>query len=371
MANKVIGYVNLHSDVSLNGLTEKRPVASVSFLGRYGIIDFVLSNFSNSMIDSVGVLIKEKPRSLLKHMSNGNAWNFNSKNGGINLLYNEKHVNTMYNHDINNILENIKFFEKENPDYVVVAPNHIVTTMDYSELVENHIASGKDITIVAMKTKNAHEEFIGGDYIKIDSDTREVVGIEKNMGTAKNRVVSLETYVFSAKVFAKFLKDAQKVSAFFDLRDMLAYSVNERSINIYDYKGFAKAINSYESYYEVSMGFLSLENSTQVFKSNWPIFTKTNDTPPSKYRDDAKVVSAFIANGVIVDGTVEHSILGRNVKIGKGAIVKNSIILSDSVIDPGAHIENVIVDKEARVKNIKTLIGDSKSPTFIKEGDIV
>ena len=113
MAN-VVGLINLHSDVSLKGLTERRPVASVSFLGRYGVIDFVLSNFSNSRIDKVGILVKEKPRSLLKHIGSGNAWNFNSKRGGISLLYDEKYANSnMYNHDINNMLENIAISAKQ------------------------------------------------------------------------------------------------------------------------------------------------------------------------------------------------------------------------------------------------------------------
>ena len=104
---KVVGLVNLHSDVSYKGLTERRPVASVSFLGRYGIIDFVLSNMSNSNVDTVGVLIKEKPRSLFKHLGTGNSWNFNSKSGGVSLLYNEKYANNpKYNHDINNLVEN-------------------------------------------------------------------------------------------------------------------------------------------------------------------------------------------------------------------------------------------------------------------------
>ena len=113
---KVIGLVNLHSDIEFTGLTERRPVASVSFLGRYGIIDFVLSNMSNSKIDAIGVMIQKKPRSLFKHLGNGNSWNFNQKAGGVSLLYNEKYANDpKYNHDINNLIENIlddKFVKK-------------------------------------------------------------------------------------------------------------------------------------------------------------------------------------------------------------------------------------------------------------------
>lgn len=153
---KVVGLVNLHSDVSYEGLTERRPVASVSFLGRYGIIDFVLSNMSNSNVDTVGVLIKEKPRSLFKHLGNGNSWNFNSKSGGVSLLYNEKCANNaLYNHDVNNLIENIAFLQKAKADYVVIAPAHIITTMNYAEVVEAHAKSGAEITVVYQRINNA------------------------------------------------------------------------------------------------------------------------------------------------------------------------------------------------------------------------
>ena len=369
---KVIGYVNLHSDVSLKGLTERRPLASVSFLGRYGIIDIVLSNFSNSNIDNVGVLIKEKPRSLFKHMANGNAWNFNSKNGGVQLLYDEKYAgNGMYNNDINNIVENIAFFETNKPDYVVVAPAHIINTMDFSELVEAHAASGNAVTIATQKVKDADVNWIGCDYVKLDSDTKLVTQLETNMGNAKNRMISLEAYVFSAKTFEKFLKTAEKVSPFYSIRDMLAYSLDERRIGVYEYKGYVRCINSYQAYFNVCLEFLNYEVSTQVFHANWPIFTNTNDTPPTKYKEHSCVRDSMIANGAVVNGTVEHSIIGRAVIVGDGAVIKNSIIFSGSVIDPGSVLENVIMDKRARVKNMKNLKGELKEPLFIKEGDVV
>ena len=142
-------------------------------------------------------------------------------------------------------------------------------------------------------------------------------------------------------------------------------------INAYEYKGFAKCIDSYATYFKTSLEFLDIDVSTQAFKSNWPIFTNTNDTPPSKYLKDAEVKSSYIANGVFVDGVVENSILGRNVKIGKGAVVKNSILFSGSSVEAGAHLENVIMDKDAKVKHVKELIGDASDPLYVKEGDIV
>ena len=305
-------------------------------------------------------------------MANGNAWNFNSKNGGVQLLYDEKYAgNGMYNNDINNIVENIAFFETNKPDYVVVAPAHIINTMDFSELVEAHAASGNAVTIATQKVKDADVNWIGCDYVKLDSDTKLVTQLETNMGNAKNRMISLEAYVFSAKTFEKFLKTAEKVSPFYSIRDMLAYSLDERRIGVYEYKGYVRCINSYQAYFNVCLEFLNYEVSTQVFHANWPIFTNTNDTPPTKYKEHSCVRDSMIANGAVVNGTVEHSIIGRDVMVGDGAVIKNSLILSGSVIDPGSVLENVIMDKRARVKNMKNLKGELKEPLFIKEGDVV
>lgn len=366
---KVVGLVNLHSDVSYKGLTERRPVASVSFLGRYGIIDFVLSNMSNSNVDNVGVLIKEKPRSLFKHLGTGNSWNFNSKSGGVSLLYNERNANNvMYNHDISNLLENIAFLEKSKAEYVVIAPAHIITTMNYDDVVEEHRKKGAEITMVYQHITNANKTFVGSDYLRLKG--HEVVEIKQNKGNRKERNISLETYVINTKVLLSLMKYAQKISSFFDLKDTLAYICDERQIHAYEYKGFARCIDSYKSYYESSLEFLDMDVSTQVFKSTWPIFTNTNDTPPTKYKKNAEVRKSYIANGVIVDGKVEGSILGRNVVIGKDAVVKNCILLNGAYVSPHSHLENVILDKDTRVEKKKELIGDEE-PLYVKEGDVV
>ena len=366
---KAIGIVNLHSDVDFVGLTERRPVASVSFLGRYALIDFVLSNMSNSTIDAVGVLIQKKPRSLFKHLGNGDSWNFNSKAGGVSLLYNEKYANNPnYNHDINNLIENIAFLEANKADYVVIAPAHIITTMDYEDVIENHEKTGAEITMVYKKVHDANEAYIGCDCLTIKDKV--VTAVERNKGSRKDRSISLETYVINAKVLLKLIDYAKKISSFFDLKDTLAYLCDERKIMAYEYKGFARCIDSYDAYYKVSMEFLDMDVSTQVFKSTWPIFTNTNDTPPTKYLKNAQVKKSFVANGAIIDGEVEGSILSRNVIIGKNAVVKNCIILNGSKVSPGAHLENVIIDKDARIEKKTELIGDAE-PLYVKEGDVV
>ncbi len=367
---KVIGLVNLHSDITYKGLTERRPVASVSFLGRYGIVDFVLSNMSNSQLDSVGILIQEKPRSLFKHLKSGQSWNFNTKSGGISLLYNEQYANNpKYNHDINNLVENIAFIKESKADYVVIAPAHIITTMDYMDAVEAHEKSGAEVTMVYKKINDADTAFIGGSYLRLKG--KQVTEIKTNKGNRKERAISLETYVINTKVLLKLLEYAKKLSSFFDLKDTLAYLCDERNICAYEYKGFARCIDSFESYFNTSLEFLNLDIATQVFKSSWPIYTTTNDTPPTKYGKEAHVKKSFVANGALVEGSVEGSVIGREVRIGKGASIKNCIIFTGSVIAPGAVLENVVVDKHAKVERKTELRGTKEEPLFVREGDVV
>ncbi|MDD8048883.1 MAG: glucose-1-phosphate adenylyltransferase subunit GlgD [Thomasclavelia sp.] len=367
---KVIGLIDLHSTVSYTGLTSRRPVASVPFLGRYGMIDFVLSNMSNSGIERVGVLIQQKPRSLFKHLGNGNSWNFNSKTGGVSLLYNEKYANNpQYNHDINNMIENIAFLTAEDFDYVVIAPEYIVTTMDYSDLVEAHEKSGAEITVAYKKIKNADESFVGDQTVTVEKGL--ITKMEPNKGIRKNAAVCLETYCINKKTLLNIINKAAKVSSFFSLRDSMQYLCDEMKINAYEYRGYARCIDSLEKYFKHSLEFLDVDVSSAVFKSNWPIYTNTNDTPPTKYLSNSNVHKSFVANGAVIDGTVDNCIIGREVEIGKGAKLKNCIIFSGSKIAAGSNLENVIMDKRAVVEKKKNLKGNDTTPLYINEEDVV
>ena len=221
---KVIGLVNLHSDIEFTGLTERRPVASVSFLGRYGIIDFVLSNMSNSKIDAIGVMIQKKPRSLFKHLGNGNSWNFNQKAGGVSLLYNEKYANDpKYNHDINNLVENIHFLETSNADYVVIAPAHIVTTMDYNDVITAHEKSGASITMTYRKAKDADVAWVGCDVLEIDNY------FKKQMKENVKMVVPREKHLLNVKAYELLNYSMDQINS------MDANEIDRVNHQVYDY----------------------------------------------------------------------------------------------------------------------------------------
>lgn len=219
------------------------------------------------------------------------------------------------------------------------------------------------------KVHDANEAYIGCDCLTIKDKV--VTKVERNKGSRKDRSISLETYVINTKTLLKVMKQAVKISSFFSLRDVLAYLCDEKQINAYEYKGYARCMDSLEHYYQYSLEFLDLDISSAVFKSNWPIYTITNDTPPAKYLTGSNVKKSIVANGAMINGTVENSIIGRNVVIGSGAVVKNCILMSGAVVNANANLENVIMDKTSKVQRQLELKGGSYTPLYIKEGDVV
>lgn len=367
---KVIGLVDLHHDISLDFLTETRSIASTQFLGRYCFIDMPLSNFSNSGIKKIGILIKEKPRSLFRHLGLKNPWAFNTKTGGITLLYNEKYANDkVYNTDINNLLENSWYLkDNSNQKYVVVAPAHLVMTINYEDVVNKHIETGADITCVYKQNSKGRDEFLSCPVCELDGDR--IIKIKNNKGDKDIVSISLSTYVFNYSVFVSLLEKAHNTSSLFSLRDIIAANLDTLNVYGYCFNGMVQCYDSLSSYLKNSLNLLDYSNYSSIFKSDWPIYTRTYDTPPVIYGKNAIIKNCFVANGSQIDGEVENSIIGRGCIIEKGAVVKNSIILAYSKVCSNVKLNNVVVDKQAIIKYTKELEGTMENPIGIRQEDV-
>jgi glucose-1-phosphate adenylyltransferase len=369
---KVFGLCNLHSSASLQELTSARPIASTSFLGRYALIDFPLSNFSNSGIDEVGILIKNHPRSILKHLGSTNVWNTNTKLGYEAILYNEKHAHHLeYNHDINNMLANDWIFHSARPDLFVIAPSHIIFSFDYRLAIEQHLKKEADITAIYTRIDNGKEHFLDGIVLSIDEHNH-ISKTHRNRGAANNINVALESYIISSSKLIEIIKIAQKTSAFFNFNDVICHLIEHGlSVYTYLYQGYVRCYNSLSSYYRNCLELLDYQKRRQLFIDNWPIYTITHDTPPSKYGVNAKVNNSFIANGAQVNGTVNNSIISRQVIVEEGAKINNSIIFTDSIIGRDVVIENAIIDKYVRIGNKHIIKGNKLRPFYIKQGEAI
>lgn len=364
--SRIIGILNLYDSPSLGGLTKNRTLGSTSFLGRYALMDFALSNFTNSKIDNINVLIKDNFRSVSKHVGTLKTWVNNTKIGRQNFLINEKGIeNKDFNSDLNALRENYWAIYESKADYVVVQPAHILTSIDLRDLVKFHINHRADITIAYTSIKNGKNAFLTSNILGVKAN--KVVLFEKNKGKKDNADVSLRTYVFSREVFDKILfhKDSRTALS---LRMLMEKLVGDQKLNIcgYEYKGYARCVDTLDHFMEYSFELLNQEVANQLFREDWPIYTLTHNTVPTIYSPKANVTNSLVANGAYIRGTVENSIISRVVDVEEKAVVKNSIILTGTVISKGVRVENAIVDKYAKIE--ADLIGEKEHPIYVPQG---
>lgn len=367
---KIMGICNLHSNASLGEMTSQRPIASTSFLGRYAFMDFALSNFSNSGIDEVCILVKNNPRSILKHLGSSNAWNNNTKLGYEAILYNEKYTHSPgYNHDINNLLANDWIFYDVNPDIFVITPVHIIFPADFRKAVKQHLETNAGITLVYTNIKNGKTDFIDGDILKVGK-TGLVEEVQTNRGEADEASVSLETYIIGKEKMRILLNKANRLSSLYDFRAVIRQIVSDKEeVYAYKYEGYVRCFDSLAAYHRYSTELLTYPVRASLFLPNWPVYTTTHDTPPARYEETSDVQHCFIANGSQIGGKVRNSIVSRNVVIEEGAIVENSIIFTNTRIEKGVHIKNCIIDKHVRARNSKLVAGTEDFPLYVKQGD--
>jgi len=364
--SRIIGILNLYDSPSLGDLTKHRTLGSTSFLGRYALMDFALSNFTNSKIDNINVLIKDNFRSVAKHVGTLKTWVNNTKIGRQNLLINEKGIRDKdFNSDLNALRENYWVFYESKADYVIIQPAHILTSMDLRALTKFHEEHHADITIAYTNIKDGKKAFLTSNILGIKNDR--VVMMEKNKGKKDNVNVSLRTYVFSREVFDKILfhKDNQTALS---LRMLMEKLVTEQKLTIcgYEYKGYARCVDSLQHFMEYSFELFNWDVAKHLLQSNWPIYTLTHNTIPAIYGCKAEVTNSIVANGAFIKGKVCNSIVSRLVQIDEKAEINHSILLTGVSIKEGIKVENAIVDKYAKIS--KDLIGTKENPIYIPQG---
>ncbi len=364
------GIINYEGpNVNVKGMGDYRPVAAFSFLGRYRLVDFPISNMSNSGVNHIKVFVKSNPRSLIEHLGTGRHYNINSKRGKLHILpAKNMDESDFYNNDINSYMFNMQSIEEVNQPYVILAPSHIVYRQDFSALLDAHIESGADVTMLYQEVDHAKDSFINCDAIELNKQ-HGVLSIQKNRGNGEHKSISLETYVMSKELFISLVKKASNVSSLYWFRDILNDLCTELDIRGYEHKGFVACINDFKSYYNSNIGLLDLEKAKDLFARDWPFYTRTNDSCPTKYHSDVTVQNSMVSNGCEVEGDIYNSIIGRGVNIKKGAVIKNSVILPGAFIGEDVHIENVVVDKKARIIRKKELKGTSDTPLYVKRND--
>ncbi len=357
--------------IKVEGMQDYRPIGAFSFIGRYRIIDFPISSMSNSGMDHIHVYMGNKPRSLAEHLGSGRIFNINSKRGKLQMLFpEESSVNDIYNTDVAAYMENLEIIERMHEEYVIIAPANMIYVQNYSELLQQHIDSEADITLLYHRVDNAKEAFLNCYCVELNKQ-KGVSALERNIGSKKTRDIFMDTYIMKRELFLQLVKEAKSESSMFTLADVLNLEAPNLDIRGVAHRGYFAAVTDFKSYYDANLALLDQKLASTLFRPDWTIYTRTTDSCPTTYKSGASIKNSMISNGCIIEGTVENSIIGRGVKIGAGTVVKDSVVLSYVNIGKDVHIEGQIVDKWAKVNRAKEIIADPANPGYIRRNDTI
>jgi len=361
----VIGICNLHDCPHLGPLTQNRPMGAVTFLGRYALMDFALSNFTNSGIDKILLLAKSNVAAILSHTGDGHSWINNTKTGYLRILNNESAIsNYRFNTDVCNILSNLDHIDID-ADNIIVTNPFFIGCIDFNELIKEHEKTGAEVTVLYKKVNNADEEYLNCDTLELENG--KILAVGENSGRKKENDISLESFIFTKDAFDKIVDSMKEVSTVFSLRRLLNHAINNGKIDAraLAFNDSIFPILSLNHYIDYSFKLLEYDYRVQLFKDNWPIYTTTHNTPPVKYGPKAKVRNSFIANGSVINGTVENSILSRDVRVAEGAVIKNSILFTGTEVGKKVHLTYVLSDKQAKCYETKEISGSKENIFFL------
>lgn len=360
-------------DTSMGDLTKYRTVASLPFGGRYRQVDFVLSNMCNSGIRKVGIITKYNYQSLMDHLATSAEWDFNTRDGGLYFLppFSTGGTGGVYRGKLEALYNAVTFLEHSTEKYVVMCDSTTICNIDFDEVLDSHIVSGKEITAVATRVKEYDENLMAEMIISMNGS--EVKSLAVNTVPKKGDIISTGMYIMEREHLLELVKDSVAHGLCYFERDLLQrqFINNNITINVYEFDGVLLRNSDVISYYHNNLKLLNEEIHNGIFKKTSPIYTKVRDEEPSFYFEGSTVNNCLIADGCKIEGYVENSIVFRDVKIEKGAVVKNSVIMQGTVIKNGAHIENTIIDKDVTISENRTLIGGESAPLIINKGETV
>lgn len=364
--NKVLGliFASMH-DSSVIDLTKKRTMGSIPFGGRYRLIDFPLSNMVNSGITEVGVITKSNYGSLLDHLGSGKEWDLSSKNGGLHLLPPFSHVDSgMYRGRLEALNSVWEFINHSDAEYVVMSDCDIATTIDYKAAIDFHKETDADITVIYGRYAYDSNKNHTANVLGIDENGR-VNDVMVNPQISGECSISLDMFVIKKDFLKNIVITSVSRNQYDFTKDILQAKKDEFKIMGYEHKGYFSKIDTMNGYYEANLELLDTEKRNKLFIKTAPIYTKIRDNGPAKFGLESDIKNSLIADGCIIEGTVENCVLCRGVKIGKDAIVKNSVIMQDTVIGNKCSINSVITDKNVEIGEGKVLTGSKTYPIYI------
>ena len=364
-------FANIY-DSSLGELTNKRTIASLPYGGRYRQIDFTLSNMSNSGIRHIGVITKYNYQSLMNHIGSGQEWDLDLEEGGLEYLtpFALGH-NGSYRGKLEALNSAMVFLENSLEEYVILADSNVLCNIDLEKVLERHVASGKDITVVV-------KEGIANGTKQLDLGIRlaapgPLADMAVDYCAGPEYLASMGIFVISRELLIYFVKESVARSRYRFERDFLLKQFNDKNltVGVYSFEGVAMFNESTLEYYRNNLALTDYDTRHNLFRTDRNIYTKVRDRVPTTYGENAQIGDCIVADGCQLDGEAGHSVFFRQVRLGEGAQVKNCVIMNDCSIGAGAELYCAILDKDVVVRPGVRLIGTPENPMIVKRGEIV
>jgi glucose-1-phosphate adenylyltransferase len=340
----------------LSVLSQVRAKPGVPFGGKYRIIDFALSNVVNSGLTDVGILTQYAPRSLIDHIGVGRPWDLDRSRGGVSLLQpyvGRSRKREWYRGTADAVLQNLDYIEDRDPELVLILAGDHVYKMDYRPFIALHRARDADLTVAVRRVPLADANRFG--ILELGEEGRVTRFVEKPANPTSN-LVSMGVYAFSWPLLREMLSDERLDFG----RDVLPAMVDSgRSVHAYEYAGYWQDIGTVDAYWQASMDLLTEKPPIDLYETGWLIYTKSEERAPARIGAGARVSRSMVSHGCVIEGTVERSILSPGVRIGPGAIVRESIVMFDTQIGAGAVVDRAIIDKECVIGD-HARVGDGR-----------
>ncbi len=343
----------------LGVLTSKMAKPAVAFGGKYRIIDFPLSSCINSGVDTVGVLTQYQPLRLNTHIGIGIPWDLDRNIGGVSVLppYEKSENSEWYTGTANAIYQNIEYMESFNPEYVLILSGDHIYKMDYEVMLDFHKANKADVTIAVMPVPMEEASRFG---IMIADENKRITDFEEKPAHPRSNLASMGIYIFTWKTL-KAAFTALKDQPNLDFGKHVIPYCHEKGklLYAYEFNGYWKDVGTLSSYWEANMELIDIVPEFNLYEEYWKIYTKSEIQPPQYFSKESKVDKSIIGEGSEIYGEVYNSVIGCGVTIGKGSVVRDSIIMNQTQIGEGCELYKAIVAEDTTIgNNVKLGVGE-------------
>ena len=348
-------------------LTAKMAKPAVSFGGKYRIIDFPLSNCINSGVDTVGVLTQYMPLRLNSHIGIGIPWDLDKNVGGVSVLspYEKSENTEWYTGTANAIYQNIEYMESFNPDYVLILSGDHIYKMDYETMLDFHKENGADVTIAVMPVPMQEASRFG---IMITDENKRIVDFEEKPAHPRSNLASMGIYIFNWSTLKEaLLANASQPNLDFGKHIIPYCRDRERPLYAWEFNGYWKDVGTLTSYWEANMELIDIVPEFNLYEEYWKIYTRSQTVTPQYFGNNSFVERTIIGEGSEIYGKVYNSVIGCDVTIGEGSVVRDSIIMNGTVIGHGCELTKVIAAENVTIADNVTIgRGDDVSSVWVR-----